>query len=196
MSRTECIKKVVRATQNGIGKPGGISGLPLPFRKARTVTPDPVKIIYQATAGQEAIHPYVLERITQVCNTYQSTSNPAMAYQLLDKPLQKVDALDNTESEKGRLMRLQLRHRLVAATASGMSLVEFCQKLLTIWGGSLLDVSQSHGNQTPESMDKAFPARNEFTVVGDVPLCLAGATCIQPTPIRPKVRVCESLAQL
>ena len=78
------------------------------------------------------IHDYALHCISKVC----SQADPATAHRALDQPLD----LSMEESKQQRLMRLQLRQRFVASQSIGLTPIEFARRLLSLWGGKLLQV--------------------------------------------------------
>lgn len=88
--------------------------------------------------GGPKIHPYALALVTRVCN------HPSGRL-VLDSPGPSVVG---TESEHERLMRLQLRHRFIAAAADNMSLVDFADRIVKIWGG-ILDVTTPNDKNSP-----------------------------------------------
>eukprot|EP00532_Pseudo-nitzschia_australis_P019834 CAMPEP_0168292722 /NCGR_PEP_ID=MMETSP0142_2-20121227/7339_1 /TAXON_ID=44445 /ORGANISM="Pseudo-nitzschia australis, Strain 10249 10 AB" /LENGTH=711 /DNA_ID=CAMNT_0008240607 /DNA_START=55 /DNA_END=2190 /DNA_ORIENTATION=+ len=111
------------------------------------------KIIYEATDGSNRPdYKYALDLISLVCNNSYVIHNSARCSQerdgstrhycqcqqfhrILDNP--PFDYALDAESDKERLMRLQLRQRFASATSAGMSPIEFSRKLLNLWGATL-----------------------------------------------------------
>ena len=69
---------------------------------ARSKRSSAERVFYQAEEGKQPIHKYALYLISLVCNQ----ADPAIAYQILNKPSQEYNV--DTEPEKERLMRLQV----------------------------------------------------------------------------------------
>jgi hypothetical protein len=130
MNRKQCLHKVMRSMRTGHAR---LHGTMTPRSKNKPKKRRPKG--YQAKPGDRPIHPHALQLISMVCN---STSKN-LAYRVLDKPSPEYTL--ETEPEKHRLMRLQIRHRFASAKASNMSAIEFSKRLLELWGGTLSRVT-------------------------------------------------------
>jgi len=88
--------------------------------------------VYLAKEGSIAVPEYTLSLISFMCNQ----TDPQAALTALDNPLLK------NEDDGQREIRLQLRHRYIASLSVGISTQTFSQRLMQIWGGSVIQVNQ------------------------------------------------------
>lgn len=130
MNRRQCLHKVIRSMRTAHARFHGN-----PPRRSKNKPRRKRATVYEAKQGERPIHPHALQLISLVCNSTQNLS-----YRVLDKP--GPEYTSETEPEKHRLMRLQMRHRFASAKASKMSPIEFSKKLLELWGGKLERVTR------------------------------------------------------
>ena len=95
--------------------------------------------------GGPKIHPYALALVTRVCNHRSGRL-------VLNSPITSVVG---TESEQERLIRLQLRHRFIAAQANNMSVIDFAHRIVSIWGGTLDVTVQNDKNSARKRTRRA-----------------------------------------
>jgi hypothetical protein len=94
------------------------------------------RLIYEIKEGSSlVIDSYTKEIVNSMCNQ----PNIANALSALNQPLSShyQSFLDEPDLQRG--LRLQLRHRYLAAMSAGISPVEFSRKLVNLWGGSILE---------------------------------------------------------
>jgi hypothetical protein len=130
MNRKQCLHKVMRSMRTAHARFHGTM-TPRSKNKPRKKRSKG----YEAKPGDRPIHSHALQLISMVCNS----SSKNLAYRVLDKPSPEYTL--ETEPEKHRLMRLQIRHRFASAKASNMSPIEFSKRLLELWGGTLSRVT-------------------------------------------------------
>jgi hypothetical protein len=97
MNQKQCIHRVVRSLRTAHAKLHGTAPPRKPNKYRRKS-----KKQYEATAGDRFIHPHALQLISLVCNHVGQN-----AFRVLDKPIAEYTV--DTEPEKERLMRLQVR---------------------------------------------------------------------------------------
>ncbi|CAJ1910064.1 unnamed protein product [Cylindrotheca closterium] len=126
MNRKQCLNKVIRTLRTAFCRHHGTLAKRMrpPTKTRRKKAKE-----YKLHSGSSTIHPYALQLLAGVMN---STKN--VAYRELDKPGEPYDTIE-TEPHQLRLMRLQLRHRLIAAKEAMMPAVEFGIAIMNLWGG-------------------------------------------------------------
>ena len=93
---------------------------------------------YKAKQGRTFIPKYTLKLLSLMCNYNDNGNdndndnyNDNKVFVVLDEPL------ENNETDNQRQMRLQLRHRYIAAQSAGFSPLTFSKKLIKLWGGTI-----------------------------------------------------------
>jgi hypothetical protein len=90
--------------------------------------------VYEAKQGPTlALDPYCKAIINLMCRQ----TNAKAAAAVLDIPVLSICKTAEEETDKQRLIRLQLRQRYIASMTIGMSPVVFSKKLMELWGGSI-----------------------------------------------------------
>lgn len=89
--------------------------------------------VFEVMEGSVSVDPYAKDIITLMCNQ----TNAKKASTVLDEPLASPFRSPEDETDKQRLLRLQLRQRYIAALTIGMSPVNFSVKLMEVWGGTV-----------------------------------------------------------
>jgi len=127
MNRKQSLNKVIRTLKTAHARHHGN----MPKRCRNPATRRKKAKEYELHSGpNQQIHPYALQLLSSVMN---STKNAV--YRELDKPGEPYTTTDNIEPHQLRLMRLQLRHRLVGAKEAMMPAVEFGYAIMNLWGG-------------------------------------------------------------
>jgi hypothetical protein len=167
MNRKQCLHKVMRSMRTAHARFHGTM-TPRSKNKPRKKRSKG----YEAKPGDRPIHPHALQLISMVCNS----NSKNLAYRVLDKPSPEYTL--ETEPEKHRLMRLQIRHRFASAKASNMSAIEFSKRLLELWGGTLSRVTPRGGTLSrvtpqmplPKALEKALEkAKSDISDSSPVP---------------------------
>ena len=124
------------------------------------------RLVYKAVPDStQNIYKYALDLVALVCNNaysvvppkkstaktpspknddpspFANIKGPQEAHTILDRPINGYTS--ESEPERERFMRLQLRQRFASASAIGMSPIEFAGKLLKRWGGKLEQVHET-----------------------------------------------------
>lgn len=119
IEKLECAKGGIPQQPPQLQQPQhqGLAPVRLPMSKTQ----------YRAVAGKgRPIHRRALDLITEICN--QRDAQDVMRILRQPKPFEKPQR---------RRLRLQYYHRYLSAMEAGMSFVEFSERLMAIWGGSI-----------------------------------------------------------
>lgn len=101
--------------------------------------------VHEAKSGATPIPDYTLNLISFMCNQ----SYPEDALVALDTPLETNDGTNVDESDSERQIRLQLRHRYIAAMSIGISPLTFSRRLMQLWGGTVLSSTVAKARVPP-----------------------------------------------
>jgi hypothetical protein len=94
------------------------------------------RFIYEIKEGPSlVIDSYTKDIVNWMCNQ----PNPGSALSALNQPLSSHYQSLSDEPDLQRRLRLQLRHRYLAAMSVGISPIEFSRKLVNLWGASILE---------------------------------------------------------
>ncbi|KAL3940797.1 MAG: hypothetical protein SGBAC_004735 [Bacillariaceae sp.] len=153
LNRKQCLHKVVRTLKTAHARHNGT----LAKRSRNPASRRKKTKEYQLAPGAAPIHPYALQLLGVVMNSAKST-----AYRELDKPGDPY--VIDTEPYQLRLMRLQLRHRLIGAREAMMPAVEFGHTIMSLWGGRV----EVQKIPLPNELDTAEDAAAASTAAADI----------------------------
>jgi len=159
---------IYAATEQSEKNVGNIypTSTPPPPKKRGSPSKSPPPILYplyplkfEARIGtnyqsRKNVHDYALKMVCLVCEQNDvavvnrnslvgSTIYNKLPYECLDVPPPSLGYTVETEPEKLKRMRLNLRARFASAMDNGISVVEFADRLLRFWGGSLVGIQSA-----------------------------------------------------
>jgi hypothetical protein len=105
--------------------------------------------VHEAKSGSTSIPEYTLRLINFMCNQ----SYPEDALVALDAPLETNEGTNVDESDRERQIRLQLRHRYIAAMSIGISPLTFSRQLMKLWGGTIMSSTVAKATIPPPQME-------------------------------------------